>query len=102
MQDRLGSGSAALLLAIAAAGLLAVAQGSSKDGLQMAQAPFLPSGAAPARDGTVAVQEELDAARRAGTVDAYDLFLARHPDHALAATARRERARLANPEGPRR
>lgn len=46
------------------------------------------------RDGTVAVQEELDAARRAGTVAAYDLFLARHGDHPLADIARRERARL--------
>jgi hypothetical protein len=47
------------------------------------------------RDGNVAVQEELDAARRAGSVAAYDLFLARHADHPLAQAARRERARLA-------
>ena len=47
------------------------------------------------RDGNVAVQEELDAARRAGTLAAYDLFLARHRDHPLAAAARRERARIA-------
>lgn len=47
------------------------------------------------RDPNIAVQEELDAARRAGTVAAYDLFLARHGDHALAATARRERAEIA-------
>lgn len=46
------------------------------------------------RDGDVAVQEELDAARRAGTRAAYDLFLGRHADHPLAATARLERARL--------
>lgn len=46
------------------------------------------------RDGDVAIREELDAARRAGTLAAYDLFLARHPGHALAATARRERQRL--------
>jgi hypothetical protein len=46
------------------------------------------------RDGNVAVQEELDAARRAGTVAAYDLFIARYPDHPLAEIARRERARL--------
>ena len=52
---------------------------------------------APARPGDVAVREELEAARRAGTRPAYDLFLARHPDHALARVARRERARLATP-----
>ena len=47
------------------------------------------------RDGDVAVQEELDAARRAGTIAAYDLFLSRQGDHPLAAVARRERAALA-------
>ena len=48
----------------------------------------------PARDGNIAIQEELDAARRAGTIAAYDLFIARHPDHVLAETARRERAEI--------
>ena len=51
----------------------------------------------PARDGDIAIQEELDAARRAGTVAAYDLFIARHPGHPLEAVARRERARLGSP-----
>jgi hypothetical protein len=46
------------------------------------------------RDPQVAVQEELDAARRAGTVAAYDLFLARHGDNLLAEAARREREQL--------
>ena len=50
------------------------------------------------RDGNVAIQEELDAARRAGTLEAYDLFLARHRGHRLAETARRERERLARPK----
>ena len=49
---------------------------------------------APARDGNIAIQEELCAARRQGTVAAYDLFIARHPDHPLAAKARDERAKL--------
>ncbi|HEX8443754.1 MAG TPA: hypothetical protein VF631_08915 [Allosphingosinicella sp.] len=48
----------------------------------------------PARDGNIAIQEELDAARRAGTIAAYDLFIARHPQHPLAETARAERAKL--------
>lgn len=49
------------------------------------------------RDGDIAVQEELDAARKAGTVAAYDLFIARYPDHRLAGLARRERAHLPAP-----
>ena len=49
---------------------------------------------APARDGNIAIQEELDAARKARTVAAYDLFIARHPGHPLEAVAREERARL--------
>jgi hypothetical protein len=52
------------------------------------------SQAAPARDGNIAIQEELDAARKAGTVEAYELFLRRHPDHTLSETARQERDRL--------
>ncbi len=51
------------------------------------------------RDGNIAIRQELDAARRAGTLEAYDLFLARHPRHPLAETARRERARLAGSAG---
>jgi len=51
------------------------------------------------RDPDIAVQEELDAARRAGNVAAYDLFLARHGDHRLAAVARGERAKLLHSEG---
>ena len=49
-----------------------------------------------ARDGNVAIRQELEAARRAGTIEAYDLFLARHPDHPLAEQARRERAELSS------
>lgn len=49
----------------------------------------------PPRDPNIAVQEELDVARRAGTLPAYDLFIARYADHPLAAAARRERAQIA-------
>jgi hypothetical protein len=45
-------------------------------------------------DDTPGVRSELDVARRAGTVAAYDLFLSRHGDHPLGRIARRERARL--------
>ena len=55
----------------------------------------------PPRDGNVAIQQELDAARRAGTLEAYDLFIARHPDHPLADTARRERREIAARRRPR-
>lgn len=46
--------------------------------------------AARARDGNIAIAEELDAARRARTVEAYELFLARHPGHPLAEAAKAE------------
>lgn len=49
---------------------------------------------APARDAHIAVLEEFELARQAGTAAAYDLFAARHPKHPLAETARRERDRL--------
>lgn len=48
-----------------------------------------------ARDPNIAVREELDAARAKRTLAAYDLFIARHPDHPLALVARKERAKLA-------
>ena len=48
-----------------------------------------------ARDGNIAIQQELDAARKAATLEAYDLFIARHPQHPLAEIARCERAALA-------
>jgi hypothetical protein len=55
---------------------------------------------APARDPDIAVQEELDLARRNNTKQAYDLFIARHPTHAFAETARRERDRLSSQQHP--
>ena len=53
------------------------------------------------RDGSVAVQQELDAARRTGTLAAYDLFIRRHSNDPLAETARRERAAVAAREAGR-
>jgi hypothetical protein len=53
-----------------------------------------PPPAAPARPGHFAEREELEAARRAGTRAAYDLFLARHPNSRYAPEARQERERL--------
>jgi len=45
---------------------------------------------APARDGDIAIAQELEAARRARTVEAYELFLARHPGHKLTYAAQAE------------
>jgi hypothetical protein len=75
--------------------LLGLVSGGGSDLSQRhpARSPELPL----PRDGDVAVREELDAARRAGTVQAYDLFIARHRDHPLARVGRRERAALADP-----
>lgn len=53
-----------------------------------------------ARDGDIAIAEELCAARKKATAEAYDLFLARHPGHPLAEEARRERAQLAAGRAP--
>jgi hypothetical protein len=44
------------------------------------------------RPGDYAVREEFDAARKAGTAEAWDLFIARNADHPLAEEARRIRA----------
>lgn len=57
------------------------------------------SSAAPARPGHFAELEELDAARRLGTLEAYDLFLARHPTSRYAPKARKERDFLAKKIG---
>jgi hypothetical protein len=47
-----------------------------------------------ARPGHIAEFEELEAARKAGTPAAYDLFLARHPKSRYAEEARKKRAAL--------
>jgi hypothetical protein len=44
----------------------------------------------PARDPEAAVAEEYQAARLRGTAEALELFIARHPDSALAEKARAE------------
>jgi hypothetical protein len=67
---------------------------------EAAPIPEKPGGIAPARPGDIAVREEFEAARRAGTRQAYDLFIARHPDHSLAERARRERDRLPERKEP--
>ncbi len=67
---------------------------ASTAGISAPDAFRAPTDMRPARDGNIAIREELDAARRAATVEAYDLFIARHRDHPLAQIAREERQRL--------
>lgn len=54
------------------------------------RAPTMPM----ARDPAAAVAEEYEAARRKGTREAFELFIARHGDDALAERARAELKRL--------
>jgi hypothetical protein len=82
------------LAATLLAGLLLAGSGVSPVAAMKKPRPGHSTVLPPPRDGNVAVREELDAARRAGTIAAYDLFLSRHGDHPLAAAARRERAAL--------
>ncbi|MBR0713026.1 hypothetical protein [Bradyrhizobium liaoningense] len=48
----------------------------------------------PARDPAIAVAEEYELARRKGTAEAFELFIARHGDDPLAEKARAELKRL--------
>jgi hypothetical protein len=67
-------------------------------GNAMAQSGNSPPGTGgpmrPARPGHIAEFEELQAARRTGSLAAYELFLARHPGSQYAAEAQVERAKL--------
>ena len=86
---------AALFLGALFGGTAAVAAGCAVEEANMSSNASPTAQIPPARDGNIAIREELEAARRAGTLAAYDLFIARHPDHPLARTAREERERLA-------
>src|SRR5882724_11888453 len=48
----------------------------------------------PARDPKIAVEEEYQIARQRGTVQALELFIARHPDDPLAEKARADLRRM--------
>lgn len=49
----------------------------------------------PARDPNLAIEEEYQLALRQGTVQALELFIARHPEGPLAERARADLRRLA-------
>jgi len=63
---------------------------NGKDGGKAGRAPSMPM----ARDPSAAVAEEYEAARRTGTREALELFIARHGDAPLAEQARAELKRL--------
>ena len=81
------TGAAAILLILLTAAACPKGEHVAQDNIRSTDQP-------PPRDGDIAIAEELEAARRAGTRAAYDLFIARHPNHPLAVTARQERDRL--------
>ncbi|OKO77043.1 hypothetical protein AC629_32200 [Bradyrhizobium sp. NAS80.1] len=66
------------------------ADDGGKESGKAAHAPSMPM----ARDPSAAVAEEYEAARRKGTLEAFELFIARHGDDALAEQARAELKRL--------
>ena len=84
-----------LPFASVAAVLLILAGSAGYGDPEMNQRPRRSTDLPRPRDPDIAVREELEIARRAGTVGAFDLFLARHPDHPLAKVAREERQVLA-------
>jgi hypothetical protein len=57
---------------------------------------------APARPGIFAEQEEFEAAKRKGTVEAFEFFLKRHPNGSFACGAREALDRLKSREQPKR
>ena len=63
---------------------------NGKESGRAGRAPSMPM----ARDPSVAVAEEYEAARRKGTREALELFIARHSDDPLAEQARAELKRL--------
>lgn len=67
---------------------------SDKDGGQNDGKAGRASSMPMARDPAVAVAEEYEAARRKGTREAFELFIARHGDAPLAEQARAELKRL--------
>lgn len=66
------------------------AEEAGKGNAEAGRAPSMPM----ARDPSAAVAEEYEAARRKGTREAFELFVARHGDDPLAEQARAELKRL--------
>lgn len=89
--DRLVQGGRIIMSGQAAASDAGTANRTAgTDNAPTGHAPAMP----PARDPSAAVAEEYEAARRSGTREAFELFIARHGDDPLAAQARSELGRL--------
>lgn len=67
-----------------------VEKANADDSGKAGRSPSMPM----ARDPSVAVAEEYESARRKGTREAFELFIARHGDDPLAEQARAELKRL--------
>ncbi|MBR1162928.1 hypothetical protein JQ569_27475 [Bradyrhizobium elkanii] len=67
-----------------------VEKANADDSGKPGRSPIMPM----ARDPAAAVAEEYEAARRKGTREAFELFIARHGDDPLAEKARSELKRL--------
>lgn len=63
-----------------------IKKANADDSGKALRAPSVP----PARDPSAAVAEEYELARQKGTAEAFELFIARHPDSLQAQTAREE------------
>jgi hypothetical protein len=76
---------------VADAGHLAISTPANAD----EKRPMAPhSTTPPARDPEIAVEEEYQIARRRGTAEALELFIARHPDGPFAEKARADLRRI--------
>jgi hypothetical protein len=84
------AGGVSLLTACTAGGAPGTAQTLGTTPFPVADTPDNTTTIArPPRDGNIAVQEEYDAAIAKNSVEALELFIARHPDHPLAGEAKR-------------
>ena len=63
-----------------------VKEANADDSSKALRAPSVP----PARDPSAAVAEEYELARQKGTAEAFEMFIARHPDSPQAQKAREE------------
>jgi hypothetical protein len=93
------SASPDLLLGIVAVGQAIMGEPASWPSEALGGFAAVPSVMAPYRDPEIAIEEEFEYLRRRGSVEAMDLFIARHPGHPLTDRAKRIRALMldANP-----
>lgn len=74
--------------------VLAVPAGDANAAVRAWPERVVPAVSNTARDGNIAIREEFERARALDTVAAWELFIARHPEHPLAILARGRLATL--------